>query len=140
MWKLWQEIKKRDDMQCIEVLNGHGLGIATQAAQKPSWHSELECYLTALRVKGGLLNKLWILTERLEATNDKLRISARHTKNLETIIENKEKELSGLIHELEKIEAENKKLKSGTGYLLRCRIRRTLDKFFRICSKNGVEI
>lgn len=136
VWKLWQEIKSRGDMQCIEVLNGHGLGIATQATQKPTWHSELECYLTALKVKGGLLNKLAEVRERLAAANEKLKISERHAENLDTLIKNKEKELGAVIQEVGRIEEENKQLKSSMEYLRRGKVRRTIDKLLGVFKKN----
>jgi hypothetical protein len=136
VWKLWQEIKNQDDMQCIEVMNGHGLGIATQATQRPSWHSELECYLTALKVKGGLLNNLAVLRERLEAVNEKLKVSERHNENLNTILRNKDEEFNSLIQQIENAESENKLLKRSIEYLRRGIIRRTIDKILKICKKS----
>lgn len=136
VWKLWQEISKRDDMQCIEVMNGHGLGIATLARDRPAWHYELECHLSALKVKGGLLNNLARLREQLEATNHKLEISERHAENLNTIVRNKEKELKGLEEQIDRIESVNKQLISTIEYLRKGRFRRIVDKLLKIFSKN----
>jgi hypothetical protein len=135
VWRLWQEVSKRDDMQCIEVMNGHGLGIATLAREKPSWHSELECYLNALRVKGGLLNSLARLRELLETTNERLRISEKHAENLNTIVRDKDGELEGLAELVERTRSENKQLISTIEYLRRGRVRRTFDRLLRICKK-----
>ena len=41
VWKLWEEIKDMKGFKCIEVPNGHGLGLATKAIEKPTWHTEL---------------------------------------------------------------------------------------------------
>ena len=136
VWKLWQQVRQEDDMQCIEVMNGHGLGIATLATEKPSWHSELECYLTALRVKGGLLNNLTRSKEKLESTNEKLRIAETHAVNLETVIRNREVASKDLVQRIERAEAENNQLISTIEYLRRGRVRRTFDKLLRICRRN----
>jgi hypothetical protein len=139
VWRLWQEIRKREDMQCIEVMNGHGLGIATLARQKPEWHSELEGYLTALRVKGGLLNNLARLREQLESTREELMISERHSENLNTIVRNREEELKGLMQQIEKSESDKKLLMGEIEYLRRGTVRRIFDRVLRICKKDRVQ-
>ena len=35
VWKLWDEVKGLDEYQCMELKNGHGLGIATKGKSKP---------------------------------------------------------------------------------------------------------
>ena len=57
VWKLWDEIKENDKFKCMEVANGHGLGIATLIPEKPSWHTELQENICLLKMKGYLLEK-----------------------------------------------------------------------------------
>ena len=58
VWKLWEEIKEMTGFKCIEIPNGHGLGIATKTMEKPVWHNELMKDLPELKTKGVLLDRI----------------------------------------------------------------------------------
>lgn len=100
VWKLWEEIKLLDNYQCVEVLNGHGLGIATKTKEKPSWHSELEEILPILVSKGSLLDQL----ERQRMAEVKQIEYSRerdlHIKNLEKISKENTLHIDSLKQEL----------------------------------------
>ena len=72
VWKLWEEIKNKGNFQCIEIMNGHGLAIATKSNSKPEWHDELIKSLPVLKTKGWLLDELRRTKDLLEASNKEL--------------------------------------------------------------------
>jgi hypothetical protein len=61
VFQVWNEIKQLPDFQCVEVLNGHGLGIATYSANTPSWHVKFMDLIEVLTSKGSLLAELALL-------------------------------------------------------------------------------
>jgi len=58
VWQLWEEIKGMAGVQTVEVLNGHGLGIATYTAAAPAWHTQFNEVAPLLTAKGQLLQQL----------------------------------------------------------------------------------
>jgi hypothetical protein len=58
VWQLWEEIKGMAGVQTVEVLNGHGLGIATYTAAAPAWHAQFNEVAPLLTAKGQLLQQL----------------------------------------------------------------------------------
>ena len=84
VWRLWEEVKADSRFSCVEIANGHGLGIATLSAAVPSWHEALRVELPYLTCKGALLDQLSILREQLEEVERQLDISERHAFNLES--------------------------------------------------------
>ena len=107
VWKLWEEIKHCSGYHCLEMPNGHGLGLATKGSEKPSWHIELRKEIKALTAKGCLLEKINIEREEKERL-------LQEQKNLKMIIIEKEKECDALgehAKELNKIiEHQNKNI------------------------------
>lgn len=91
VWKIWEEIKRNEDYQCIELPNGHGLGIATRVQDKPKWHIDLEVNMELLKMKGKLLSQVQEDSEKIQQLKDELSETRRHAKNLE--IMNKDKEI-----------------------------------------------
>ena len=91
VWKIWEEIKRNEDYQCIELPNGHGLGIATRIQDKPRWHIDLEVNMELLKMKGKLLSQVQEDSEKIQQLKDELSETRRHAKNLE--IMNKDKEI-----------------------------------------------
>ena len=73
VWKLWEEIKRREDYVTIELANGHGLGIATKSMSVPEWHNELKEELAKLNTKGALLAQLNREREKLDLCTEKLK-------------------------------------------------------------------
>jgi hypothetical protein len=144
VWKLWQEIKEQGEVQWMEIRNGHGLGIATMTKERPAWHGELENYLPALQVKGGLLNNLAQAREDLAVANEKLDTSHRHADNLETVIENlkmlnksKDDHIECIVQQIESIESENRRLIARLEYLSRNRLLRLFDRMRRGLSRGN---
>ena len=62
VWKVWEELSSNGEFCCLEVLNGHGLGIATLSPTKPEWHEEFLGIVDALTSKGALLDQIALLT------------------------------------------------------------------------------
>ena len=91
VWKIWEEIKRNEDYQCIELPNGHGLGIATQIEEKPKWHIDLEVNMELLKMKGKLLSRIQEDSEEIQQLKDKLNEIQKHAKNLELM--NKDKQI-----------------------------------------------
>jgi len=58
VWQLWKELQERSDMRCIEVRNGHGLGIATLGAIAPLWHQDFLTIAPELINRGILLDEI----------------------------------------------------------------------------------
>jgi hypothetical protein len=58
VWLLWKELQDRSDMQCIEVRNGHGLGIATLGTTAPAWHQDFVTIAPDLINQGILLDEI----------------------------------------------------------------------------------
>lgn len=58
VWQLWQELQNDGNFSTLELRNGHGLGIATQASSAPDWHQELRLLAPTLQSRGGLLDAL----------------------------------------------------------------------------------
>ena len=61
VWLLWKELQERPDMQCIEVRNGHGLGIATLGSTAPKWYQDFEIVAPELITRGILLDEIAVL-------------------------------------------------------------------------------
>lgn len=61
VFQVWNELKQLPNFQCVEVLNGHGLGIATYSANTPSWHVKFMDLIEVLTSKGSLLDELALL-------------------------------------------------------------------------------
>ena len=58
VWLLWKELQDRSDIQCIEVRNGHGLGIATLGTIAPAWHQDFVSIAPDLINQGILLDDI----------------------------------------------------------------------------------
>ena len=58
IWLLWKELQDRPDMQCIELRNGHGLGIATLGTTAPAWHQDFIAIAPDLISQGLLLDDI----------------------------------------------------------------------------------
>jgi hypothetical protein len=58
VWLLWKELQDRPDMQCIELRNGHGLGIATLGTTAPAWHQDFVTIAPDLINQGILLDDI----------------------------------------------------------------------------------
>lgn len=99
VWQLWDEIKSDSNYQCIEVPNGHGLGIATLAKEKPIWHIDLEEVIPLLTAKGALLNQSAKNQQSHQSSLNYIHELTSHVKNLETI----NSEQSAIIKNLETI-------------------------------------
>ena len=100
VWKLWEEIKECGDYHCIEMPNGHGLGIATLTRERPLWHSQLIDYLPILKAKGTILDKS--NTYKMEAYSskkeaDRLREEINNLKNNCIVLEKHATELEAII-------------------------------------------
>lgn len=85
VWRLWDEIKRDANYQCIETSNGYGLGIATLSKTRPDWHDELEKDKQILITKGKLLQQLQQEREIIQALEQEKAILSQHAKNLEII-------------------------------------------------------
>ena len=97
VWKLWEEIKKDKEFQCVELLNGYGLGIATWSEQTPRWHKELMEVQPALKTKGRLLSSLQGSVDELSEMKKKIEVLEKHCSNLELIRSNHEKTIEAMI-------------------------------------------
>lgn len=105
VWKLWNEIKNDNEYKCIEMPNGHGLGIATKNSIAPDWHMKLQNEMEALKAKGCLLERINIEKEEKEK-------SIQREENQQRIIIELKKECDALkmhAEELEKIIEHHKK-------------------------------
>ena len=60
VWELWREIQADPQFKCLEMRNGSGLGIATKAAQAPTWHEEFRNQQEFFQSSGGLYLELAI--------------------------------------------------------------------------------
>ena len=58
VWRLWDEIKTDKSMKCLQVPNGHGLGIATMSDETPNWHLRFSEISDILKSKGLILEQL----------------------------------------------------------------------------------
>jgi hypothetical protein len=58
VWLLWKQLQDRPDMQCIEVRNGHGLGIVTLGTTAPAWHQDFVTIAPDLINQGILLDEI----------------------------------------------------------------------------------
>lgn len=83
VWRLWEEIKEDLNFQCIEVPNGHGLGIATLCTEIPNWHRDLAAELRNLTCKGALLDQLSTYNTKNRICTAKVDELHLHTQNLE---------------------------------------------------------
>ena len=100
VWQLWEDIKKSGDYQCIEIPNGHGLGIATLTTVKPKWHGELIEYLPILRAKGTVLKRANRYKMELEVSSKnakQLKNELQGLKNSYTMLEKHARELNKII-------------------------------------------
>ena len=103
VWKLWEEIKSDERYKCIEIPNGHGLGIATLTDEIPDWHNMFVDILPLLKMKGKLLAQEQSLEEKIDQQQEKISELSRHRNNLEE--ENKYYKV-----ELEKLQAQMKSI------------------------------
>ena len=103
VWRLWEEIKASEIFSCLEVPNGHGLGIATIARVRPSWHDDLEASLPLLIAKGALLDQLDQMREQLEAGTIRMEKAREQTRELEHILSCKDLEIADLSMQVESL-------------------------------------
>ena len=66
-----EEIKSDKRYKCIEIPNGHGLGIAT-LTDKFDWHNKFIDILPLLKMKGKLLAQEQSLEEQIDEQQEKL--------------------------------------------------------------------
>ena len=99
VWKLWEEIKTEGNFQCIEIMNGHGLAIATKTNSKPEWHDELTDSLPVLKTKGWLLDEIRRTRDLLEASDKELATR----KEMEQALIAQNDELTQRLIELQKV-------------------------------------
>ena len=97
VWKLWEEIKHDGKFKCIELMNGHGLGIATLSETTPKWHDELIEVLPLLKAKGKLLSEIQERNEKIELIKLELQTQKKHSKNLEEIKAEYEERIENLL-------------------------------------------
>ena len=93
VWKIWEELKKNHSYQCLELPNGHGLGIATRMEHKPDWHIDLEANMELIRMKGKLLSQAQENREEIRRLKEELKEIHKHAENLEIMNEDKETQL-----------------------------------------------
>ena len=86
VWQLWDEIKCDDNYKCIEVPNGHGLGIATLTEEKPVWHIDIENVIPLLTTKGALLNQNATNQQSLQSSMKQIEDLTTHINNLESAV------------------------------------------------------
>ena len=101
VWRLWEDIKECGNYQCIEIKNGHGLGVATLTQEKPKWHSQLVEYLPVLRAKGTVLDRA--SKYKMESENSKiekiqLKEELYNMRNSYMILEKHTEELNKIIN------------------------------------------
>ena len=102
VWKLWEEIKRDNQYQHIEIPNGYGLGILTRSEFRLEWHYELQSSLEGLKTKGRLLSMLQESREKIEMLEAKSKEQEKHSKNLEIIREENERHIKSLLQQNEK--------------------------------------
>ena len=106
VWKLWEEIKEKEDYAYVEIKSGHGLGILNLRNERPEWHGELIENLAALRSKGLLLERINKKYEELNLIKENDMIKDKHISNLELMLKDKVGEVTGLLKELDRIQRE----------------------------------
>lgn len=121
VWKLWEEIKLSDEYWCIELKNGHGLGIATKGINRPEWHEELIECLDELKAKGSLLSELDRQQQKLDSQNHEI-----------AELKNQIDRLDKHIDRLDNHNAEQSKI---IRHLSQNKIARLIKKVIRIISK-----
>ena len=119
VWKLWSEIKKKNNYCCLEIKNGHGLGIATKNSKRPEWHNELTECMGLLKTKGCALAEL-------ERTRQQLVHEKSNTLNNELEI----KEMKEHIKQMNKHIIEQEKI---IEYLRQDIIKKIVGKVKKIC-------
>ena len=82
VWKLWAEIKEMTGCKCIEIPNGHGLGIATKTMEKPVCTMNMKD-LPELKTKGVLLDRINSYSNRISLLVSKSEVQEARIKNLE---------------------------------------------------------
>lgn len=112
VWRLWSQIKQDERFSCIELANGHGLGIATFCVKSPEWHKALKECVPALTAKGALLSQIAILKEDLLHKEERLDTAARHAENLEVEALTRSREIEGLVEEIKRLTDLNESLSS----------------------------
>ena len=101
VWRLWEDIKECGNYQCIEIKNGHGLGVATLTQEKPKWHSQLVEYLPVLRAKGTVLDrasKYKMESEKSKIEKIQLKEELDNLRNSYMILEKHTEELNKIIN------------------------------------------
>ena len=93
VWKLWEEIKKDERFRCIQLPNGHGLGIATLSNEVPIWHNLLIERREDLKCKGMLLSNLNEAYKKINSQKEEIYTIKKHSENLENMYESQSKEL-----------------------------------------------
>jgi len=94
VWKLWDEIKKNEKYQCIELPNGHGLGIATLSTCQPSWHEIIYENMDILKCKGLLLENISKLKRDTQVSSSEMKELKKHIHNLKKMNIDKEKQIA----------------------------------------------
>ena len=79
VWKLWEEIKEMTGFKCIEIPNGHGLGMYKN--NENPFHNELMKDLPELKTKGVLLDRINSYSNRISLLVSKSEVQEARIKN-----------------------------------------------------------
>ena len=94
VWKLWEEIKKDKSYSCLEVKNGHGLGIATKTkGGTPDWHTKIKEDIEIFKCKGLMLDNINKVKNRQDELRARLKELEAHIKNLEEMVIDKQNQI-----------------------------------------------
>ncbi len=93
VWKLWEEIKCKEDFICVEMEYGYGLGIATKTRITPEWHKTIKANKEALKCKGKLLAEINKQNEFREVMLEGRKTDKKHIENLEKVVSDQQTQI-----------------------------------------------